>query len=128
MLVLPLFAFGQARTVKVIAIEFTGKVNGTDAAKIARCEKFKPTLQQTKTFFNRADYIPKATMPAEGEAPCYASGILLYSDGSKATWTLYANGFASLWLMRGEEISLRYENNTWCNPLSNVACSKTTTE
>src|ERR1700750_3215890 len=100
MLTIPLLAFGQARSVKILRIDVTGKVNATDLKKIALCRTFKPTLQQAKHFSTRADYIPKATVTAERDAACYATGSLIYSDNSHATWTLYSNGSATLLLTR----------------------------
>jgi len=120
LLAVPMLALGQARSVTRLSIEFQGKTNGSDLNRIASCRQFKPSLQQTIHYFNRAYYLSPATTMTAQETQCYASGSLTYSDGSHADWTLYANGFASMTLRRGDEVKLRYENNAWSDPLARI--------
>jgi hypothetical protein len=95
-LFIPLLAWGQARTVKMIRIETSGQSLEADPASIALCKQFTPSLKETKLFFNRAYYVEKEVMTKEQYSPCYATGRLIYSDNTLGQWTLYAGGAASI--------------------------------
>jgi len=118
-LLLALPATSDARTVKKVIITETGQnAEPDDVDMTERCKIFQPTVAQVKRYFSKAYPVEGYVITTERYSPCYATGVVKFSDNSFGEFRLRSSGTATLYWNRGDSVYLLYKHNKWGDPLA----------
>lgn len=106
------------RQVKAVTIMQHGlSEHGDDYAR-KLCKAFNPRVAQIRKFLQQAKEVDSRIHTHDRYSPCYATGIVEFSDGSKGEWQIHSGRTGILKTAPDQAVVLYCKTCRWKDPFA----------
>lgn len=112
------------RTIVEVKINETGKSEDESINVRDGCRAFKITEKDVREFFSQAYPVPLNFNVHERYSPCYAKGIIEFSNNTRGKWKISSSGGGTLLWDTGDVATLFYNDYKWTDPFEDTYTSE----
>ena len=112
------------RTIVEVKVNETGKSEDESINVRDGCRAFKITEKDVREFFSQAYPVPLNFNVHERYSPCYAKGIIEFSNNTRGKWKISSSGGGTLLWDTGDIATLFYNDYKWIDPFEDTYTSE----
>lgn len=112
------------KTIVEVLIDETGKSDDDSKNVMDGCRRFKITEKDVREFFSKAYPVPLNFNVHERYSPCYAQGIIEFSNNTRGEWKISSSGGGTLRWDTGDVVTLFYDDYQWVDPFEGTYTSE----
>jgi hypothetical protein len=101
-----------------LVINEAGKSSDDTEDTVYSCKAFRPTKRDVTNFFLRSYAVPAKMGTHDRYSPCYASGLVEFSDNTRGNWRISSGGTGTLNWDTGDIVYLFYPHSGWKDPFA----------